>query len=367
MIDIGKILKRAWHILWSYKVLWIFGVLLALTAGGTESGGGGSSGYRFNGSNNNNPNFQPGPFLTGLNDWFQQNIVPFFTHPDQYIATFIWIGVGLLLFILVVGILAAILRYVSESAVIRMVDDYEQAGTKVGFKQGWKLGWSRRAFRLWLIDLIISLPVLIFILVLGLLGLGIYLSATGGNAPSALVIVAAVGCFFLFIFLVIIVMVFLGLLRPFIARVAVLENAGVGASFRHGWQIVRRNWKSAGLLWLVMIGLSIGVGLGTIVVFFLLIPVFILTGVAGLVLAAIPGGIAFGISSIFTSGPLVWIIATLVALPFFFTVLFSPLVLFSGLAQVYGSSVWTLGYREMKALENLVENLNLPAPIIAAG
>ena len=34
MIDIGKILKRAWHILWNYKVLWIFGILLA--AYGTE-------------------------------------------------------------------------------------------------------------------------------------------------------------------------------------------------------------------------------------------------------------------------------------------------------------------------------------------
>ena len=70
-------------------------------------------------------------------------------------------------------------------------------------------------------------------------------------------------------------------------------------------------------------------------------------------LAAIPGGIAFGISSIFASGPLVWIIAALVALPFFFTLLFSPLILFSGWAQVYGSSIWTLAYREMKALETL--------------
>ena len=29
MIDLGKIIKRAWHILWNYKVLWIFGILLA--------------------------------------------------------------------------------------------------------------------------------------------------------------------------------------------------------------------------------------------------------------------------------------------------------------------------------------------------
>ena len=27
MIDIGKILKRAWHILWNYRALWIFGLV----------------------------------------------------------------------------------------------------------------------------------------------------------------------------------------------------------------------------------------------------------------------------------------------------------------------------------------------------
>ncbi len=42
-----------------------------------------------------------------------------------------------------------------------MVDEYEQTGTKVGFKQGWKLGWNRRAFRMWVIDLVVSLPVIL--------------------------------------------------------------------------------------------------------------------------------------------------------------------------------------------------------------
>ena len=171
MIDIGKILKRAWHILWNYKVLWIFGVLLGLTAGGSGSGGntGSGSGFRFNGPGNYNSSTLPGPFWASVNDWFQQNLSPLITHPDQHLATFIWIGVGLFLFFLILGSLAAILRYVSEAAVIRMVDDYEQNGTKLGFMQGWRLGWSRGAFRLWLIDLVISLPVIVFLLLAGLL------------------------------------------------------------------------------------------------------------------------------------------------------------------------------------------------------
>ena len=86
------------------------------------------------------------------------------------------------------------MRYVSETAVIRMVDDYEQSGAKVGFKQGWRMGWTRRAFRLWLIDLVISLPVIVFLLLMGLLGLGIYLQREERDGFPIVVIAAAIGC-----------------------------------------------------------------------------------------------------------------------------------------------------------------------------
>ena len=57
-MDPIKIIKRAWQILWSYRALWIFGMLVALTAGGffpprgggNSGGGGGESsqpGYPF--------------------------------------------------------------------------------------------------------------------------------------------------------------------------------------------------------------------------------------------------------------------------------------------------------------------------------
>ena len=77
MIDIGKILKRAWHILWNYRILWIFGILLALThaggsGGNSSSGSGGNSNYNFNGSNGNpGIDWNSSPFLRGLYNWFQ--------------------------------------------------------------------------------------------------------------------------------------------------------------------------------------------------------------------------------------------------------------------------------------------------------
>ena len=127
--------------------------------GSGSSGSSESSNYNFNGTNGTpGINWNSSPFLHELYTWFQQDIQPLVLHPDQHIATFVWIGVGLLLFILIVGVIFAFIRYLSETAVIRMVDEYERTGTKVGFRQGWKLGWNRRAFRMWVIDLIISIP-----------------------------------------------------------------------------------------------------------------------------------------------------------------------------------------------------------------
>jgi len=356
MIDYGKILKRAWHILWNYKILWIFGILLALTVGGGGAERGGSR-YLFDvpsrGNNGFNPGtYQPGQFLRQLGAWVEKNIVPVFEHPEQYVTTLIWIGAALLLLIIVTAVIFTILRYVSEAAVIRMVDEYEQSGEKRGFKAGWKMGWSRRAFRMWVIDLVISLPVILFVTLLFGLGVLFFVSAMNGNFALAFGgMVTAIGCTFLFMFALIILMVFLGLLRQFFMRVAALENASIGESFRQGWQMFKNNWKNAALMWLIMLGIGIGCATAGFILIIILIPVFILTGLAGLIVAAIPGLIAFGITSIFASGPLAWIIGILAALPFFFMVLGSPLLLIGGWMHIFQSSVWTLTYRELKILD----------------
>ncbi len=360
MINIGKILKRAWHIVWNYRVLWIFGILLAITAGG---GGGGNSGssYQFGGNRGNNPpsgpnpNFHPGPVLREFIDWFNQNLLPLFEHPEQYIATFIWIGVAFLLLILVLSVIGSLVRYPSETAVIRMVDEYEQSGSKVGFKQGWKLGWNRRAFRIWLIDLLIGLPIFLVVALMVALGMLVFISIGNGNQGTAVAgTIAAIGCAFLFIFIFIAFMVFISLLRQFFVRAAALEETSLKDAFRNGWATFKRNWKSAALMWLVMLGIGIGYGIAGVILFILLIPVYLVLILPAALVAVIPGAIALGITSIFTSSFLIWIVGILVALPFFFTVLFAPLTLVGGLYMIFESSVWTLTYREMKTLEKIL-------------
>jgi hypothetical protein len=355
MIDIGKIIKRAWHILWNYRILWIFGVLLAITSGSGSSGNSGSgSGSSSTNTNGGNINWNSSPFLKQLYDWFQTNIEPLILHPADHIATFVWIGIGLLLFFLIVGVIFALIRYPSETAVIRMVDEYERTGVKVGFRQGWRLGWNRRAFRIWVIDLIVSIPVLLLLAVLGGLGFLAFMGTRSGHgAAVAASLITAIGCAFLFILAFIIFAVALSLLRQFFIRKAALEETGIGESLRGGWAMFKLNWRSAALMWLVMLGVGIGVGIAGLIVFFLLIPAYIVLALPAAVVALIPGLAVFGITSIFASGPLAWILGVLAALPFFFLIVFAPLMLVGGWNKIFSSSVWTLTYREIQALESV--------------
>jgi hypothetical protein len=370
MIDIGKILKRAWHILWDYKVLWIFGFLLALTIG---NGGGvrSSSSYQYGQRdiNNYNPNYQTGPYWNEFNSWMQRYVMPVVTHPERYIGTFIWIGVIILTVILVFAAINALIRYPSETAVLRMVNDYEQNGTRVGFRQGWKLGWSRSAFRIWLVDLILGIPGFIFaMIVLGMVGVLIYNIYLGRlmmyDIPSALFgIFGGIFCLLLPLALVLALLgVFLNVLRQFITRKIALEGLTFGESFREGWVMFKRNLGGAALMWLVMLGIGIGVGVAMIIALIVLIPAYIVTAIVGVMVAAIPGLAAFGIASLFGGKLLAILIGILVALPFFVTILASPNTFLGGLVQIYSSSVWTLTYREMKSRETVTQAE--PAPVV---
>jgi len=196
--------------------------------------------------------------------------------------------------------------------------------------------------------------VFLLLAVLGGLGFLAFMGVRNGHgAAVAASLITAIGCAFLFILAFIIFAVVLSLLRQFFIRKAALEDASIGDSFRNGWSMFKHNWKNAGLMWLVMIGIGIGVGIAGLIVFFLLIPAYIVLAIPAVIVALIPGLAVFGITSIFASGPLAWILGALAALPFFFLIVFAPLVLVNGWYKIYSSSVWTLTYREIQALESV--------------
>ena len=365
MIDPIKILQRAWHILWNYRTLWIFGLILALAAGGS-SGSGGNNGMQWR---EENQSYQ-GPSFGSLQealDYFNRELNRLFTQgiPEanitgEAVTAFLWTVGVFIVFMLLIGIVVTIADYVSETAVIRMVDEYENSGTKMTAREGFRLGWSRTAWRLFLINLIVNLPAILFFVALLIAALSFFLSALNGNAnltPASLV--GIFGLVFVGCSIVIIWSLFFSLLRPFFWRTAVLENAGVRDSLRGGFAMVREHWKNVGLMWLVMIGLGIAWIPVSIIAAIVTLPIVILTAIVAALVAALPALLLVGLFSLFLTGPLPWIAAGLFVLPLFSIIAFSPWLLLGSWKSVFTSTVWTLTYRELKALPAIAPQAEL--------
>lgn len=320
-----KVLKRAWHTVWSYRALWVFGIILALTTGG--GGGSGGAQYSFRGED------------------FSGRGLRIERVPPEVVSTLLAIGIGLACLTLILIIVAAIARYVAETALIRMVDHHEETGQKYSVRQGFRMGWSRSAFRLFLIDLLIGLPVAVaFILLFLLAAAPLLLWATESTAAGAFGTATTIGLGLLVVLLAIVVAVILSVLKPFFRRVCVLEQIGVTAAIRQGYAMVRKNLKDVVVMWLITVGLRIGWAIVMIPVVFLLL---VVSGVLGGALALLAGGL----TRLAFEGAAPWIVAGIVGIPIFILVMAAPLAFLGGLFEVFLSSTWTLTYRELRVKE----------------
>jgi hypothetical protein len=345
-MDHIQVLKRAWETTWRYRALWIFGIILALTtasggSSGSASGGGGNGGGNGNG-------FPPPGDLPWPREYHWPEI------PAHVVSTLVIVSVGLVCGILLLVIVAAVARYVAETALIRMVDDHEETGVQHSVREGFRIGWSRTALRLFLINLLVSLPTtLVFILLFGLALAPLLLWTTGSRPAGVIGTIAAIGMFFLVLLLAIVVGAVIKLLRRFFWRASGLEDLGVLDSIREGFGVVRRHLKDVVIMWLIMIGVRIGWAIAMVVAFVVLLPVVILSILVGGVLGGVPALLVGGLTSLFLSGPVPWIVGALIGLPIFILVMAAPWVFLSGLMEVFKSSTWTLTYRELRALEGL--------------
>lgn len=346
-----QILKRAWSILWSYKMLWVFGFLLAITA---ASGGSNPVNFTNQASDFQGRRFDFPPEMwelgRGLEQLFSNEMIGF------------WIGLGIALFCLalLVAVAFTIVKYVSQVALIRMVDDHETTGEKVGFRQGWRLGWSRYAGRLFLIDLVIYLPlVLIFLVLFGCAMLPVIAGfASGRGEPAVPWVLSAVGLAFVLMFVGIIVGVALSLVINLIYRACVMEGTGVIDSVRLGVRRLRERFKDVFVMWLILIGVQIAYAI-------VIIPVVLLLVGIGLVIGG-PVGLAvyFGLKAI-ASQAVAIVTALILGLGLFIIVMSIPLTFLEGLRQTYFSTTWTLVYRELKfvaPVELVAEAGELPPP-----
>jgi len=370
-----EVLKRAWKILWSYRAVWVFGVILALTVFSWETAvfyGGGND--EANGVNVDYVNDEGGKLILnyknqlGGQPYHQGDIIIDYNPPDEFtmgipytdkeghLGLKIWeirpevvsalfvIAIGLACLILLLIFVAVVVRYVAETALVRMVDDYEETGEKRGVWQGVRVGWSQAAWRLFLIDLLITLPAVLATVLLFVLALTPLLLWTSGSTAAGLMgMVFTVGLVFLAICLVIIVGAALSLLKRFFWRACALDELGVIDSIRQGYAVVRQNLKDVGLMWLIVLVISLAWP-------FVMIPVVVLLMGVAVILGGLSALLIGGLAGLALEGAAPWILAGLVGIPTFILALVVPLVLLGGLREVFMSSTWTLTYRELRPL-----------------
>ena len=327
-MDHMRILQRAFAITRDYRALWVFGILLALTSGGGggSPGGGGSGGG--NGSSRSDVPFRRMPNFENL---------PWNT---------IWTVVAVVFVVLIlVGIAFALVRSVAETAAVRMVNERESGGEKMGVREGLRLGWSRRALRIFMIDLIFGLGgLIVFLVILSIALTPLLLWATDQRGLGVLGTAMTVGLSVLVIFLAVVVGIGLALVMPFMHRAVALEDRGVLEGIGRGFALVRRKPWDIFVMGLILFGLGLG---WAVVMAIVVLMLFLIGAVVGGVPALLVGWTASQWLPITTS----WMVAAVVGMPLLVVIVVLPALFLNGLAEIFRSSVWTLTYREVLAVE----------------
>jgi hypothetical protein len=332
-MDHFRIIKRAWQITWNYRILWIFGFLLALTTGGMNGGGGSGSGYRMD--NNDFQNMFPRGEFPGYSDAFQGAL--------SLLIPLACLGVF-------VGIVFVILRYVSEISLFRMVNRHEEDDTKYSFKEGFRLGWSRSAFKLFLMDLLVSvIGFIIFGLLFLIAAVPLLVWTVDSDVLRTIGTLASVSLGLIIILIAILTAIVISLVLQFSWRILALENRGVIESLKAGFNMVRSHLSDSIIMGLILFGIGIAF-------FILMIPVMIMLVFFATVVAGLPGLLAYWLASLALEGAAPYMIGFAIGIPLFLLILVIPSAMISGLFETFKSSVWTLTYREFRSLDSSLGN-----------
>jgi hypothetical protein len=147
----------------------------------------------------------------------------------------------------------------------------------------------------------------------------------------------------------------LSLVLQTIRRACVLEDQSLLTSIRQGVTMTKHHLKEVGLLWLVWMGIRLVWAPVGALILILLTPVLLLTILAGVALGGVPAALVTAITSLFMRGATPWIMGALAGIPIFIVVMASPMLFVSGLVEIYKSCIWTLAYRDLRAMERPVQ------------
>jgi hypothetical protein len=209
--------------------------------------------------------------------------------------------------------------------------------------------------------------VLVGVAIIIMFGLALAPSLLAIGSHDAVLITAGVGTVGLLIlgfYLWLAASAVLSMVMQPIRRFCVLEDQGLLTSVRQGITLTKHHLKDVIPLWLIWIGIQILWVPLCILILILLAPVLLLTTLAGVVVGSVPATLVGAISSLFMPSVTPWIMGALAGIPIFIVVLISPMLFVSGLVEIYKSSIWSLAYRDLRAMESLKQAHVTEAPLI---
>ncbi|MGD9048527.1 MAG: hypothetical protein PVF77_10760, partial [Anaerolineae bacterium] len=234
------------------------------------------------------------------------------------------------------------------------VGEHEDTGQRRGMWQGLRLGLSRTAWRFFLIDLAVDIPVILGFLLLFALAFMPLVLGIRGSVPGTVVTGSMLtgGLFMAGIALAVVAGTLLSVVKRFFRQACALESLGVMASIRRGWAMVRHRPGDVLVMWLIMLGIGLGWAVVIVLSFLVLFPILILFISLGSLAGALPAFLVFLLSSLVFEGALPVLLAGMVWLPVFVLVMLAPWWCLGGLKEVFMSSAWTLTYRELRAVKD---------------
>jgi hypothetical protein len=312
----GELIQRAARLTWRHKVLWVFGIALALVSGG------GANGVNYSFNRNDMP-------WTG-------SISPAW---EDIVAAAVALAVLAAVFVLVLIVVTAIVRYTSVGALIGLVDGVERT-QEVTFREGLRRGW-RHLLQLFLVALILGLiaaliafvVVLVFGILIAVLVLPAVLALRAGDTWEAagivwLVIVGVVGVALLVLAAILFAAVY-NPVREYAFRYVVLRGMGATDAIGEGYRLLRRRLKES-----VWYGIVLGL-------------IELAIGIVLLPIALVVGGTGAGLAVLLwrASNSPVW--PALVAVPLVILGI-ALAALIQGVYEAFASAAWTLAFRELE-------------------
>jgi len=303
-MDYGKILGRAWEIIWRWKILWLLGFLAALGSGGS----GANTSYRF-----------------GEQD-FQNGTLPNINWPVIGGALVALACLGIL-----VGLALLIISIIARGGLIAGVAQVEDDGS-TGFARAWAVG-ATRFWTLFGIGVLVFLPLLLLIIVVLL---GVFALAGGsaalmsqGEQSVGPLVGTFLACLCPGICLLIIFGIVLGQIQIYAERAAILEGLGWIDAFKRGWQVLRANIGPTVVLWLIFLVLGLVIGAIALAVSLpIVLPLVALLGNSG---GDMPSGA-------------IWVPICGLGL---LAVVVSAVI--NSVVTAFTSATWTLAYRQLTA------------------